>query len=247
MPARSGWGLSVSVLALGAAWMAQTAQAEVLCAEELAPQPEGCERSNADTVVTMPAGENTERVTTAMGGDFAAEGFSISVDQAPTPGPPRRRVRAVRPISLLRRSISTCASTGLTRAEFSTSPQMTCARPTGPATPCGFAPQATTRPTWRGRRSGDRHHGAAPREVAVLPVAPNGTVPGNCPPRVQMRWSMSCGSTIGRAGSTRHGRSACHGRPGPSIPMKRPAARWRLPARARTGPDNGRSPSRVAW
>ncbi len=75
-----------SVLAMGAVLWAFEAQAETYCAEAMAPQPEDCQRSNADVVVTMPVGENTEMVKEAMGSDFEAQGFSISIDETPVAG-----------------------------------------------------------------------------------------------------------------------------------------------------------------
>ncbi len=75
-----------SVIAISAVLLAGEARAETLCAEVLAPQPEGCERSNSDVVVTMPVGKNTEMVKEVMGSDFEAQGFSISIDQTPVAG-----------------------------------------------------------------------------------------------------------------------------------------------------------------
>ncbi len=75
-----------SVIAMSAVLLASGGQAETYCAEALAPQPEGCLRSNSDVVVTMPVGENTEMVKEAMGSDFAAQGFSISIDKTPVAG-----------------------------------------------------------------------------------------------------------------------------------------------------------------
>lgn len=65
------------------------------CDEAMVPQPENCARTNADTVVRMPVGENTEMIRTAPGGDFPTTGFSISIDEetvagAPAPRDPRR-------------------------------------------------------------------------------------------------------------------------------------------------------------
>ena len=55
------------------------------------PQPEGCERSNADIVVDMPVGENAELITTKPEGAFEQIGFSISIDDSHVAGsaPPR--------------------------------------------------------------------------------------------------------------------------------------------------------------
>lgn len=50
------------------------------CYEEVVPQPENCRRANADIVVDMPVGENTERIVTPPGKGFDAGGFSISID-----------------------------------------------------------------------------------------------------------------------------------------------------------------------
>ena len=66
------------------------------CYEALVPQPEDCRRANGDITVDMPAGENTERIDTRPGGNFASGGFSISIDGqtvagAPAPVDPRRQ------------------------------------------------------------------------------------------------------------------------------------------------------------
>ena len=54
--------------------------AQTACDDALVPQPQGCARPNADVVVNMPPGENTERVVTGPGAGFADLGFSISID-----------------------------------------------------------------------------------------------------------------------------------------------------------------------
>ena len=60
------------------------------------PVPAGCERPNANIVVEMPVGANTERVESLPGGSFGATGFSISIEDktiagAPAPRDPQRR------------------------------------------------------------------------------------------------------------------------------------------------------------
>ncbi len=61
------------------------------CSDVLMPQPAGCERANSDVVVQMPTGANTELVTSAPGGDFGAQGFSISIDGDTVAGAPAPR------------------------------------------------------------------------------------------------------------------------------------------------------------
>ena len=90
-PKSARLGLSVSALALGtllapATLLAADDGAGQACAEALAPQPEGCKRSNSDIVVTMPVGKNTEMIKETMGSDFDAQGFSISIDSDPLAG-----------------------------------------------------------------------------------------------------------------------------------------------------------------
>lgn len=73
------------LLILGAApLMAETAR----CSDAADPQPAGCKRANADVVVTMPPGENTEFDTRGPGGNFDKLGFSISIDQKTVAGAP---------------------------------------------------------------------------------------------------------------------------------------------------------------
>lgn len=60
------------------------------------PLQADCARPNADVVVEMPIGANTERVQSAPGGSFADIGFSISIEDttiagAPAPRNPERR------------------------------------------------------------------------------------------------------------------------------------------------------------
>lgn len=83
-----------AVLLLGSALTAFTAlpvMANDHCYEALVPQPEGCERSNADIVVDMPVGENAELITSKPEGAFEQIGFSISIDDSHVAGsaPPR--------------------------------------------------------------------------------------------------------------------------------------------------------------
>lgn len=73
------------------------AMAQVRCDEVLVPQPDGCERANADIVVGMPTGDNVELVDTRPGGSFGQTGFSISIDGdtvAGAPAPPDTRRKA---------------------------------------------------------------------------------------------------------------------------------------------------------
>lgn len=73
------------------------AQDTVACDEALVPQPQDCRRTNGGLTVTMPLGENTEMYEGPEGADFAATGFSISIDNehlagAPMPADPQRDV-----------------------------------------------------------------------------------------------------------------------------------------------------------
>ena len=84
---------AATALALGLP--ATPTAAQTRCDEAAVPLPEGCARANADIVVTMPPGENTEFVEIRPGTGFAATGFSISIDGettagAPAPADPRR-------------------------------------------------------------------------------------------------------------------------------------------------------------
>lgn len=65
--------------------------AQTACEDAAVLQPEGCARANADVVVTMPVGENTERVGTGPGAGFADLGFSISIDNDTVAGAPAPR------------------------------------------------------------------------------------------------------------------------------------------------------------
>ena len=65
---------------------ATAAFSEEDCSEALVPQPADCARQNADIVVTMPVGENTERIVLSPGSEFQTEGFSISIDGATVAG-----------------------------------------------------------------------------------------------------------------------------------------------------------------
>ena len=66
------------------------------CDAIIVPIPADCERMNAEVVVEMPVGRNTERVQSVPGGSFASTGFSISIEDqtiagAPAPRDPQRR------------------------------------------------------------------------------------------------------------------------------------------------------------
>lgn len=76
---------------------APAAAGTIACDEALVPQPQDCRRTNGGLTVTMPLGENTEMYEGAEGADFAATGFSISIDNqhlagAPMPADPQRDV-----------------------------------------------------------------------------------------------------------------------------------------------------------
>ncbi|MCX8500680.1 MAG: TonB-dependent receptor, partial [Alphaproteobacteria bacterium] len=58
------------------------------CMDSADPQRAGCKRANADIVVEMPVGENTEEGALAPGGSFQALGFSISKEQEAIAGAP---------------------------------------------------------------------------------------------------------------------------------------------------------------
>jgi hypothetical protein len=92
-PARSA---ILAPTALALVLTAQMSSAQSRCDEARVPQPAGCARQNADIVVTMPTGDNTELVDTQPGPGFGATGFSISIDGetvagAPAPADPRRQ------------------------------------------------------------------------------------------------------------------------------------------------------------
>lgn len=175
-----------SAIALALPVLPATAQS---CNDALVPQPEDCRRANADIVVRMPAGENTETVATRPGAGFAETGFSISIDGAPVVGaappanPDRDADRAadafgvdVRFDGFERRRLLNVATDDL-RAAYRAGEQVTFRASTSyPA----FIDRAEVRivdPTRPGRPV-----------VAVLPVAPNGTVawtmPGDGPGEV---------------------------------------------------------------
>jgi hypothetical protein len=66
------------------------------CDNVTVPVPVDCERNNANIVVEMPLGANTEREDTLPMGGFATTGFSISIEDetiagAPAPREPQRR------------------------------------------------------------------------------------------------------------------------------------------------------------
>ncbi len=72
------------------------------CDAIIVPIPADCERMNAEVVVEMPVGRNTERVQSVPGGSFASTGFSISIEDqtiagAPAPRDPQRRERLQHP------------------------------------------------------------------------------------------------------------------------------------------------------
>ncbi len=84
-----------TVCAVGLIGAALPASAKDRCNEALVPQPPECQRSNADVVVSMPTGSNTELISHAPGTGFAATGFAISIDNrtvagAAAPIDPRR-------------------------------------------------------------------------------------------------------------------------------------------------------------
>lgn len=79
--------IGVSVWALGATGVIAQGD-EPLCRHDLTPQPETCLRADAGLTVTMPLGENTERIEASPGEGFSETGFSISLDSAPIAGAP---------------------------------------------------------------------------------------------------------------------------------------------------------------
>lgn len=74
--------------ALVALAVASPLWAKDVCDEAIVPQPKGCARANADVVVRMPSGENTEYVRQAPGDGFDSTGFSISLDDETIAGAP---------------------------------------------------------------------------------------------------------------------------------------------------------------
>lgn len=85
-------GTASAALMIG---LAMPAEAQTACDDSMLPMPPGCERANADIVVDMPTGANTELVTVSPGSGFEDLGFSISIDNetvegAPAPADSRR-------------------------------------------------------------------------------------------------------------------------------------------------------------
>lgn len=76
------------------------------CHEAMVPQPEGCRRANANVVVEMPAGANTEVLQSAPGQGFGTTGFSISLDNQSIAGAPAASVpRRTEDITAARRNV----------------------------------------------------------------------------------------------------------------------------------------------
>ena len=138
--------------------------------------PPGCEEPNRDTVVTMPAGENSEPETGA--GDLVAEGFVISIDGAAVAGDAGTEALARQADVALEAADIQVSFDGLDidpRLDLETLGED---RAYDPGDTVGFQ-SATNYPAFLARgevRIIDRAARGGPRTVAVVPLGPNGQV-----------------------------------------------------------------------
>ena len=136
-----------------------------------------CERSNANVVVEMPVGANTERVQSTPQGNFASTGFSISIEDetiagAPAPRDPQRRAdvaNALRDVDVRYDGLNIQPLLNVATTDL---------RGSYLAGETVSFRTSTNYPAWIERaemRITDTSH-RGNRVIAVLPAAPNGTV-----------------------------------------------------------------------
>lgn len=154
------------------------AQSNIDCALVDGVLPEGCGHANAGTVISVPAGANTERATAGVMGTTGATGFAISIDGAPVMGD-RQLADKVR-----RTDVALAAADIQVKFDGLGAKQRLDLITVGPrrvfraGDTVTFASQ-TNYPRWLARaevRIIDLSPRQGPRTIAVLPIQPNGQV-----------------------------------------------------------------------